>query len=582
MKSLFKQRTIRFHKALGRLLNSLTIKKKLAYTFLCSSILFLISIGLAVFSTNSILQDMHLIKKSGDRSIQVTEIGRLINAKDIRIADYITFLNEEDLSQYRKLRNELNKKMNDAMDSSGKGEQKKLKEVLQNNKRIDDLFIKEVAPAVVRLDEEIYTESRKKISELRNENNKILTEIRNNTVKDQAQVMQQSENAVLTYLIWLIVTAAAAALISAILVHLVAKNIKDRIQSILNVTNAVARGELATSVLPEDRKDELGQLSSSVGDMVSSLRDLVEGINKGANSVNEGSRGMKDLANMVKQSSLQLNDYMSQLSESSETQAASTLQLSTSNETFDSQLYNVDKKSKNLSHTSEQVRLKTISGYQSMEETKDQLERMFGTIKNTYTMMDKMEENVEQISQLTQTIKNIAVQTNLLSLNASIEASRAGDAGKGFAVVANEVRKLAGNVQQSLTEINAVVQNVQASTGQVSTSLKKGYVELQSGKELIYSSAENFNHIKQQVEEMAGFISDISNSIDLLNEGKAQMSGAFQAVSTLGEELNGGTIMISSSVQEQHVMVENMFMNSDNLLNEADELSNLVKKFKTS
>ncbi|XXM73736.1 methyl-accepting chemotaxis protein [Lysinibacillus sphaericus] len=511
----------------------------------------------------------------------VTEIGRLINAKDIRIADYITFLNEEDLREYRTLRNELNKELNHLMSYSNRENEELLQSVVKNNKTIDDLFIKEAAPAVIRLDEEIYTESRKEISRLRDQNNKILTEFRSGTLEDQNRMMNDMQNNVFISLVWVIITASAALIISFLLVYFVSEYIKKRIHSILNITEAVSRGELNHSLFPVDHyEDELGKLSNSIGSMVLKLRELVTGINKGALIVNEQSKGLRNAAHSVKESSITVTRYINQLTYSSEHQAASTLQLSHSNETFDHQLSNVDMKSRQLKDVSGEVKSVTVSGYKSMNDTMNGINQLYDTIKHTYTMIGHMEESVRQIIKLTDTIKKIAVQTNLLSLNASIEAARAGEAGKGFSVVADEVRKLAGDVQGSLAEINSVVQNVQESTSSITSSLKKGYTELSAGRELINLSGEHFSNIKSRIEGITGFIKEISTSIEMLNEGKKQMSGAFQAVSDMGEELNEGAMMISSSVQEQHVMVESMFSNSDFLLNEANELSGLVKKFK--
>ncbi|QTC43508.1 methyl-accepting chemotaxis protein [Bacillus sp. V3] len=567
-------------KFFNRFFLSASIKKKLAYTFLLSSSLYLAASVIAAYSANGMLSNMNSVKKTGDKSITVTEIGRLINAKDIRIADYITFLNEEDLREYRTLRKELNKELNHLMSYSNRENKDLLHSVVKNNKLIDELFIKEVAPAVIRLDEEIYTESRKEISRLRNQNNKLLTEFRAGTLEDQNRIMNDMRDTVFKSLVLVIITAAAALIISFVLVHFVSEYIKKRVHSILNITDAVSRGELNHALRPpEPYEDELGKLSNSIGSMVLKLRELVTGINRGAHIVNEQSKGLRNVAQAVKESSDTVTSYIDHLTQSSEQQAASTLHLSHSNETFDHQLSNVDKKCKQLKDVSDEVKAVTVSGYKSMNDTMNGINQLYDTIKHTYTMIDHMEESVRQIIKLTDSIKKIAVQTNLLSLNASIEAARAGEAGKGFAVVADEVRKLAGDVQGSLAEINSVVHNVQESTGSITSSLKKGYTELNEGRELINLSGRHFSNIKSRIEGMTGFINEISMSIEMLNEGKKQMSGAFHAVSDVGEELNDGAMMISSSVQEQHVMVESMFSNSDFLLYEADELSGLVKKF---
>ncbi|MBN8190957.1 hypothetical protein JI667_02235 [Bacillus sp. NTK074B] len=171
-----------------------SIKNKLAYTFLLNAVLFISCVGLALFSLNHVMQDMRFMKDTGEHSVEITELSRLINAKDIRIADYITFLNEEDVKEYRKLRVELNEKTNDILKDLNKEDQEFIRTFSQNNNTIDELFIKEIAPAVVRLDEDIYTNARKQISVLRDENNQILLKIRERTLEQQNSVMKTTEN----------------------------------------------------------------------------------------------------------------------------------------------------------------------------------------------------------------------------------------------------------------------------------------------------------------------------------------------------------------------------------------------------
>ncbi|WP_374939785.1 methyl-accepting chemotaxis protein [Bacillus sp. MCCB 382] len=271
---------------------------------------------------------------------------------------------------------------------------------------------------------------------------------------------------------------------------------------------------------------------------------------------------------------------MYRLSISSDDQVAAAHQLNYQYQTFNDQVTQVEMNGHSLSELSSYMQGIAVNGFASMNSTTDQIEMVYKKIKKTYDLLDRLEKSATDISNLTKIIKKIADQTNLLSLNASIEAARAGEAGKGFSVVANEVRKLAQDVDSSLVEMNHSVLNVQHISNEVSSSLKDGYQELGIGKEYIQTTGDHFKEMKEQVSGMDGNITDISGSLELLKEYMNHIQGAFQSVSAVGKEFNNGTITINSSVQEQNSLIETLYGQSDDLIQKADQLSELVKTFK--
>ncbi|MFI8685408.1 methyl-accepting chemotaxis protein [Rossellomorea sp. NPDC077527] len=557
-----------------------SIKNKLAYTFLLNAMLFISCVGLALFSLNHLMQDMRYMKETGEHSVEITELSRLINAKDIRIADYITFLKDADVKEYRKLRVELNQKTDEILKGLNKEDQALIQTFSQNNNTIDELFIKEIAPAVVRLDEGIYTDARMEISRLRDENNNLLMEIRERTLQKQDSVLNTTENNMNSLFFWLIGFVLLSMVASGFIVTIVSKKINRSIGKILTVTKAVAQGDLTQSVPPTRSKDEIGQLNFSIRHMVERLRELVVAIKDGSSTVQGNSQHIKSLADSINASSHQVADSMYRLSSSSEDQVAAAHQLNHQYQTFNDQVTQVERNGHSLSELSTYMQGITVKGFASMNSTTDQIEMVYKKIKKTYDLLDRLEGSATDISNLTKSIKKIADQTNLLSLNASIEAARAGEAGKGFSVVANEVRKLAQDVDSSLIEMNHSVLNVQQISSEVSSSLKDGYKELGIGKVNIQTTGNHFKEMKEQVSGMDQNITDISGSLELLKEYMNHIQGAFQSVSAVGKEFNNGTITINSSVQEQNGLIETLYGQSDDLIEKANQLSDLVKTFK--
>ncbi|MBN8190956.1 methyl-accepting chemotaxis protein [Bacillus sp. NTK074B] len=367
---------------------------------------------------------------------------------------------------------------------------------------------------------------------------------------------------------------------SGFIVTLVSNKINRSIGKILTVTKSVAQGDLTQSIPPTRSKDEIGQLNYSISHMVERLRELVFAIKDGSSTVQSNSQNIKSLADSINASSHQVSDSMYRLSISSDDQVAAARQLNNQYQTFNDQVTQVEMNGHSLSSLSTYMQGITVKGFASMNSTTEQIEMVYKKIKKTYDLLDRLEGSATDISNLTKSIKKIADQTNLLSLNASIEAARAGEAGKGFSVVANEVRKLAQDVDSSLVEINHSVLNVQHISNEVSSSLKDGYQELGIGKEYIQKTGDHFKEMKEQVSGMDRNITDISGSLELLKEYMNHIQGAFQSVAAVGKEFNNGTVTINSSVQEQNSLIETLYGQSDDLIEKADQLSDLVKTFK--
>lgn len=185
------------------------IRSKLYLLFGFNAILFFATTVIVIFLLNMVWAKTVDIKNQGEKAAAIEEIGSLIRAKDIRIADYITFLKEDDIKSYRELRNELNvslESLNETLDN--KEQQQLTKKIEVNNKRIDELFISVVAPAVVRLDEQIYTDARMEIAQLREENAATLQDLIQDVEADRNNTMQNMEQS-MTLFVWLIIGAAA-------------------------------------------------------------------------------------------------------------------------------------------------------------------------------------------------------------------------------------------------------------------------------------------------------------------------------------------------------------------------------------
>lgn len=557
------------------------IRSKLYLLFGFNAILFFATTVIVIFLLNMVWAKTVDIKNQGEKAAAIEEIGSLIRAKDIRIADYITFLKEDDIKSYRELRNELNvslESLNETLDN--KEQQQLTKKIEVNNKRIDELFISVVAPAVVRLDEQIYTDARMEIAQLREENAATLQDLIQDVEADRNNTMQNMEQS-MTLFVWLIIGAAAlSAIFSGVFVFFVSRSLKNNLARIVGRAKRVAQGDLEEDVSTYDGKDEIGQLEKAISGMVDSLRKMVNGIGTAAVSVHKNSEELAHSSSNVKHSSQQISETMAALSVSAEKQGEGTGQLIAAYNSFNTQLGVAADNGAMVNEGSAKVLSVTRSGHESMKESIKQTNIVYEMIRNTYEEVLGMEEKTRNIHTLVESIKGIAAQTNLLALNAAIEAARAGEAGRGFAVVANEVRKLANQVEDSLVEINSTVIAVQNVSEAVSRSLKDGFQELEDGTAKIRKTGEGLETIKSEVEDMVCNIAVISNTLADLMAGSKEIKAGVEEAAEASQTFAAGAVSSSGSLQEQDSELEHIFARTNKMLSEANNLSALVKNFK--
>ena len=555
----------------------LPIRFKLIISLGFSTLLFIITTILVIGMLQNIRKDMQFEKEKGEEAVIVSEIDSLIQAKDIRIADYITFLKDEDKNNYRLLRAELNNKLSIIEKSTDNKENlAMITAIKQNNQKIDNMFINEVAPSVVRMDVKIYTNSRKEIANLRENNNDILTNLSKKIIGERDLAIQKSDNQINLLIIEILVIIVCSIVVSSLFVIFFSRSLKINLSKIVTTAKKVATGELNVNHLTYEGKDEIGELTFAVNKMITSLKNMVKGIKTASEKIDQNSDQLKNHTFNVKKSSEEISETMLLLSAGSEEQAASTFQLFSNYDTLNSEIELSTQKGTILKNTAENVLNVTDVGQRLMNDSVKQIKTVYQMIQTTFNKVVQMEKQTTEISKLAEVIKSIASQTHLLALNASIEAARAGDFGRGFSVVAQEVKKLAGEVEDSLVEINEIVLTVQGMAKEISGSLQAGFAELKSGTNKIEDTGESFQIIKKEIEKMADNIVDISKYLDNIADNSHDMKSSFEAITATSQQFTAGTVQTSSSIQNQDMELEKILGKVKEMDEEANILANLV------
>ncbi|WP_420827531.1 methyl-accepting chemotaxis protein [Amphibacillus cookii] len=191
-----------------------------------------------------------------------------------------------------------------------------------------------------------------------------------------------------------------------------------------------------------------------------------------------------------------------------------------------------------------------------------------------------LDSQTREINKLTKVINDIAEQTNLLALNAAIEAARAGEHGKGFAVVADEVRKLAEQVTVSASDITEIVTTIQSESSVVTDTLQSGYKQVEQGTTEMTKTNDKFNEISYSVTDMVGRIDTVSSNLLTILESSEEMNTKIQKIAAISQESAAGVEQVSASSQQTSVSMEEVVNSSDELAKLSEGLNDIIREFK--
>ncbi|WP_371069374.1 methyl-accepting chemotaxis protein [Sediminibacillus sp. JSM 1682029] len=380
------------------------------------------------------------------------------------------------------------------------------------------------------------------------------------------------------------ITSVAISILVAVLGILIAimtaRMITNPVSRVMKRMKLVAEGDLSHEPLKVHSRDEVGQLVTAVNQMNDNMRELVTEISSVSTTVSGQSEELSQSANEVKEGSNQVAVTMEELSSGSESQANTTTDLAASMAGFTDKIKEAHENGSTIHDKSESVLKLTEEGSQMMHSSIAQMSQIDAIVKNAVEKVKGLDNQSKEISKLVGVIKDIAEQTNLLALNAAIEAARAGEQGKGFAVVADEVRKLAEQVSSSVTDITGIVTSIQAESGSVAEALQGGYEEVENGTAQIKTTGQTFDGINHSINEMVESVTVITGNLTSIVETSGQMSQSIEDIAAVSEESAAGIEETSASIQQTSSSMEEIADRSTELSRLADNLNGLIGRFK--
>lgn len=378
-----------------------------------------------------------------------------------------------------------------------------------------------------------------------------------------------------------IIVISIVTIIAAIAIGIfISEQIGRPLLKITEASKTMANKDLTMEPINVKNQDELGELALSFNTMVESLRELIQNVYASTEQVAASSEQLMASAEQTTQATNQIAASIQEVASGSKNQEHSAEQNARVVQEMTTGVQRVADATSTVVTAAEETTKEAEEGNETIQHVVTQMNRIHESTSDSAAAIQSLENRSVEIVNILEVITNLSDQTNLLALNAAIEAARAGEHGKGFAVVADEVRKLAEQSKQSADQVAILVREIQADTNQAVQAMQQGTDSVATGMTVVQQAGAGFQKIQQSIHNMTSRIQEISAFAQDISTNVVQVNMTMEQVTSEAKQTSSNTEHMAAASEQQLATMEEIAASSAALSKRAEELLAQVGEFK--
>jgi methyl-accepting chemotaxis protein len=327
-------------------------------------------------------------------------------------------------------------------------------------------------------------------------------------------------------------------ILSSLLAWLLSRHISKPLAWLTSLAEQIGRGDIPRAVATSSRQDEVGSLAQAFADMSQYLREMVQEINEGVS--------------VLASSSEEILAATSQAASSTQETATAISEIATTVEEVKQTAVLASTKSKTVTESAQRTRQVAQSGFQAVDEALKGMQQIREQMQAVAESIMRLGDQTQAIGEIVATVGDLAEQSNLLGVNASIEAVKAGEAGKGFSVVAQEVKALADQSKQATAQVRGILSDIQKAMTKAVLLAEQGSKAVETGYERARVSGESIRTLSGSIEESSDVALQIAATSQQQMAGMDQISSAMDYIRQASQDNVGGTRQVDVAARNLH------------------------------
>ncbi|KIL46637.1 hypothetical protein KP77_27640 [Jeotgalibacillus alimentarius] len=378
------------------------------------------------------------------------------------------------------------------------------------------------------------------------------------------------------------ITAGIALAAGIIIVILFARSLSKPIVKVRNHLQEMSDNNLALEDLHVKNKDEIGELADSLNLMKNNISGMVSQIYQVSHTLAASSEELSASADETNRASEQIAGSIQTISENANEQTSQAAESRHTVQDISSRITDIRGYLTSANDATTTSSAQVTTGKKHLEETSAKMKEIQSKTNEAARAVQSLGDQSQQIGSIVSLITDVAEQTNLLALNAAIEAARAGEHGKGFAVVADEIRKLAEQSSRSAGQIQELISHIREGIERSVTVMTDGEAAVYDGMTAMERTGEGFIEIEQSTAEIVSAAKNVLGAITELDASTQQMVRSVESTAEMVEDSSAESESIAAASEEQSASMQEVASSSAALTKMAEELSDIVAKFKVS